>query len=283
MERWSDLLGRIDRRILYVGLVVITLLPLVFHWSLPLYPSPHAIRFYQTVESLPTDRLVVVSTDWGPSTLAENRPQSVATFRHLVRRGIKFAIADIGTPNGARLGEQAAEEAIQAEGKQDEFKYGTHFVNFGYKVGEDPWVNAFSRDIPGAIGASDYQNRPLASMPVMNGVQSFGKDVSALVVITASNSIDPYLGFVGPKGSKILMGSTAVMAPTYYGYLDSGQMSGLLTGMKGATEYEQLLKYKGLGSDLIAGQSFAHVYLIFLIVLGNLAVLLQRLAVRRAH
>ena len=67
MERWSDLLGRIDRRILYVGLVVITLLPLVFHWSLPLYPSPHAIRFYQTVESLPTDKLVVVSTDWGPS------------------------------------------------------------------------------------------------------------------------------------------------------------------------------------------------------------------------
>src|SRR5262249_55912572 len=152
------------------------------------------------------------------------------------------------------------------------------FVNFGYKVGSDPWVASFARNIPGAVGL-DWKGRALSSMPGMKGVRAFGPEGggSLLVVLTASDSITPYIGFVGPTRAKIAAGSDAVMAPDQYGLLDSGQLSGLLTGMKGAAEYELLLSQQapsaGLGTWLIPGQSFAHLYLIFLIVLGNLGLL----------
>jgi hypothetical protein len=279
---WADRLARIDRRFLYLGLVVATLLPLVFRWRLPIYPSRYAVTFYQAVENCPTDGLVVVSTDWGASTLAENRPQSVAVFRHLLRRGIRFAIANIGTPPASRLGQQAAEDAIRLEGLQGKVRYGEQFVNFGYKFNEDAWMNSFARNIIGAV-SRDWKGTPLREMPVMRGVEAFGKGVPLLVVITPSNSIDNYIGFMGPTGVKIALGCTAVMAPDQYGLLDSGQLAGLLTGMKGAAEYEALLNLPYEGTWLMPGQSFAHVYIILLILIGNLGMFLGRLAERRAR
>ena len=53
--------------------------------------------------------------------------------------------------------------------------------------------------------------------------------------------------------------------------LDSGQLDGMLTGMKGAAEYEQLTGATGLALPAMAGQSFAHLYIFVLIVLGNIA------------
>ena len=63
------------------------------------------------------------------------------------------------------------------------------------------------------------------------------------------------------------------MAPEQYPYLDSGQLSGLLTGMKGAAEYEKITGLTGAGSAAMGGQSFAHLSILILIVLGNLSVL----------
>jgi hypothetical protein len=63
------------------------------------------------------------------------------------------------------------------------------------------------------------------------------------------------------------------MAPLAYPYLDSGQLVGMLTGMRGAAEYEQLLGYQDVGSWAMAGQSFAHAFILVLIVLGNVATL----------
>jgi len=277
MEALARILGRIDRRLLYLGLVAITLLPLVFRWRLPLYSSRPAQMFYDELEAAPTDRIVVVSCDWDASTFAENRPQTVAVFRHLLRRDVRFAIANIGAPNGAQLAQAALDEAVRLEGRGT---YGVDFVNFGYKVDEDAWVNSFARNIPGAVGL-DWQGRRLQEMPVMRGVRRFGPDVSTLVVISASDTIRKYVGFMGPTGTKIIVAVTAVMAPDEYGLLDSGQIGGLLTGMKGAAEYEQLLRLPAAGTQMMPGQSFAHVYIVFLIVVGNLSVLFGRLAARR--
>ena len=75
--------------------------------------------------------------------------------------------------------------------------------------------------------------------------------------------------------------STAVMAPEQYPFLDSGQLSGMLTGMKGAAEYEQLIEAPGLGMPAMAGQSAAHLYIFLLIVLGNLSLIVGWLQRRR--
>ena len=51
-NRLQTLLGRLDRRVVYLGLFVLTLLPLVGGWSLPLYVTEPPQRLYAAAEQL---------------------------------------------------------------------------------------------------------------------------------------------------------------------------------------------------------------------------------------
>jgi hypothetical protein len=279
----EQVIGRIDRRLVYLGLFLITLAPLVGKWSLRLYPTPPAQALVDTINGLPTDRLVFISSNWDAGTQAENRPQLVAVTRHLIRRGVKFAVISIGSANAPQLADTAIKEAIVREGAQDRWQYGRDWVNLGYKIANDPWLRSFSREIPSAV-KEDWKGTPLAQIPVMQGVTRFGPDgqVSAMLDFTGSATVDSWYQYLSPTKAIIGLGCTAVMAPEQYPYLDSGQLSGLLTGMKGAAEYEQLTGAKGQGMPAMAGQSFAHLYIFLLILLGNLSVLLGWLERRRA-
>ena len=71
----------------------------------------------------------------------------------------------------------------------------------------------------------------------------------------------------------LILACTGVMAPEAYPFLDSGQLVGMLTGMRGAAEYEILLHSPGFGVTAMAGQSAAHLFILALIALGNLPIL----------
>lgn len=277
----EQLLGRIDRRLIYLGLFLITLAPLVGKWSLPLYVSRPPQLLYQALEELPTDKLVVIASNWDAGSQAETRPQLIALVRHLIRRDVSFAIICTAYPTSPQLANTAVEEAIRLEKATDRWTYGTRWVNLGFKLPDDPWLRSFSSSITGAVKV-DVRNTPLAEIPVLRGVNRFGPDgqVSMLIDITGSNTIDKWYEFLGPTKVKIGLACTAVMAPEQYPFLDSGQLSGLLTGMKGAAEYEQLLQAPGFAMPAMAGQSFAHLYIILLILIGNIAVLAGRTRTR---
>lgn len=281
-NRLEEVLGRLDRRIVYLGLPLLTLLPLVFRWSLPLYVTEPARKLYAAIEALPQDKLVIVSSDWDAGTQAESRPQMIAIIRHLIRRNIKFALISISYPTSPQLGQDAVERAIRLEGAETRYVYGRDWVNFGYRVLDEPWLRSFASDIASAV-KTDWNSKPLSEIPLVSGVRKFGPtgQVSMLIDVTGSTTIEPYYQFLTPTGVKIGLGCTAVMAPEQYPFLDSGQLSGLLTGMKGGAEYEQLLKAPGSGTPAMAGQSFAHLYILILILLGNLSVLIGWFSRRR--
>ena len=65
-------------------------------------------------------------------------------------------------------------------------------------------------------------------------------------------------------------GVTAVSAPKYYAFVGSGQLVGLLGGMKGAAEYEILLNEKDDAVKGMSAQSLVHLLIIALVILGNL-------------
>lgn len=271
----EQLVGRIDRRIVYLGLFILTLAPLVGRWSLPLYVTDPPRMLYRTIEALPTDKLVFISSDWDAGSQAECQPQLVAIARHLIRRNLNFAIISIGYPTSPQLAQAAVQRAIDLEGARDRWKYGEQWVNLGYRINEDAWLRSFTTSIPQAVTA-DMTNTPVAAIPVLRGVEHFGPEgeVSMMIDITGSDTNEKWYQFLGPTRVQIGLGCTAVMAPKQYPYLDSGQLSGLLTGMKGAAEYELLINAPGQGMPAMAGQSFAHLYIFILIALGNLSVLL---------
>jgi hypothetical protein len=278
----EQIIGRIDRRLVYLGLVLVTLAPLVGKWSLRLYPTAPAQALVDTINELPQNKIVFITSNWDAGTQAENRPQMVAVIRHLIRRGIRFAIISIGSPNSPQLADDATKDAIAKEGAEGRWQYGREWVNLGYKIADDPWLRSFSRDVGPAV-KEDWKGTALADIPLMRDVSKFGPagQISMLIDFTGSDTISAWYQYISPTKAKIGLGCTAVMAPDQYPYLDSGQLSGLLTGMKGAAEYEQLVGAKGQGMPAMAGQSFAHLYILVLIVLGNLSVLLGWLERRR--
>ena len=277
----EGLLGRIDRRLVYLGLFLVTLAPLVGKWSLPLYVSDPPKRLAMTIDSLPPDKLVLITSNWDAGSQAETRPQMVAIARHLIRRSQRFAIICTAYPTSPQLANDAIADAVRLEAAEARWKYGEQWVNLGFKLPDDPWFRSFSSSIPGAV-REDLRGTRLEDIPLMRGVRRFGPDgqISMVIDITGSNTIEKWYEFLGPTKVKIGLGCTAVMAPEQYPFLDSGQLSGLLTGMKGAAEYEQLIGAPGFAMPAMAGQSFAHLYIVVLIFLGNLAVLAGRLGRR---
>ncbi|MFN3649872.1 MAG: hypothetical protein ACK47B_09835 [Armatimonadota bacterium] len=279
---WEDRIGRIDRRLVYCGLFLFTLIPLLLGVQLPLYVTRPTIMLWETIEALPQDRLVLISSNWDAGTQAETGPQLVAIARHLIRRNLRFAIFSIGYPTSPQLAQTAVEQAILLEGARDTWVYGEDWINMGYKQPELPWLRAFAADIRSGY-TTDWKGVPLDSFALMQGVRRFGPrgQISALVEVTGSETVDRWYEFLSPTGVKLVLGCTAVMAPEQYPYLDSGQLNGLLTGMKGAAEYEQLIGAPGTGLVLMTGQSFAHLYIVLLIALGNAALIAGRLERRR--
>jgi hypothetical protein len=276
---WQERVSAIDRRIIYVLLFLTTMAPLVFGWHLPMFVTDDARELYAVVEALPRNRIVVLSCNWEAGTQAESRPQTVALARHLLRRRIPFAILSINYPTSPQLADDAVQQAIREEGHG---KYGVDYCNFGYKVGTTPWLQAVARNLTTTI-SNDWKGRPLGELPMMRGVETFQQNVSLLIDITGSATVTEWIPFVHTPPTSVPIGyaCTAVMAPEAYPLLDSGQLVGMLTGMRGAAEYELLNGSPGFGVTAMAGQSFAHLFILGLIALGNLPILAGLLARRR--
>jgi len=264
----------IDRRILYVLLAISVSLPFLVAAPVPqAAQSPQTQGFYKTIEDLAADpqrrnKLVILSTNFSASTAAENRTQTETMMRHLMRRRIRFAIFSFD-PQGRLLAQQTAERLQGRYG----YVYGRDYVNWGFRpVGA--FVNivkAMVRDIPGAIG-TDHRGTKLAELSAMKGVRGVD-DIGAVIEISGSNSLPIWLQFFQRTGKTpvpTLFACTAVMAPEAFPFLKSGQLQGMLVGLKGAIEYEGLLGERGFATKASASLSYSHFLIVALIVLGNI-------------
>jgi len=276
VETLERLLGRIDRRLVYLGLVIFTLVPLVEQWNLPTPSSQPVESLYEAIEKVPPDKIAMLGIDWDAGTQPESRPQMLAITRHLVRRGVKFGMISVGYPQSPQLSQDVVEEAIAAEKKLNpalDFRYGRDFVNLGYKALTRAWLLSFVQDTLGTVRA-DWKNEPLSGT-MMSGVTRWGAggQVDLFIDLTGSTTLEEWRPLLYPKGVHVGAAVTAVMAPEQYPFLANRQLVGMLTGLKGAAEYEQLMKYPGVASRQMVGQSFAHIYILLLLAMGNLAVI----------
>ena len=76
-----------------------------------------------------------------------------------------------------------------------------------------------------------------------------------------------------PQPIPASIATTSVMAPDLVPFVGSGQMIGLVAGMSGAAQFEQLVGVVGGGSQGMDAQSFAHLLIIAAIILANIAYL----------
>lgn len=270
-----DRLQTIDRRIIYAILLVVILIPLFFPITLPTYPSKQSQDFYDTVEQVAKEspnKLVIIDGQWSPSTRGENQWQAQAIVTHLMARHLHFAILSFDTQNNTVTQTQIVEPLARKFG----YVYGRDYVNWGFRPvpSFQPILKGLVTDIPHTI-KKDYKGTPLDQIPVMKGIKTRA-DIGAVVEITPSATAEYWLGlFEQNNNPPFLFAPTAVMAPTYYPYLDTGQMAGMLTGIKGAGDYEgllinaKLLDKPSFGSGAAGALSLVYALIILLIILGN--------------
>ena len=263
-------LQTVDRRFLYAMLLFVVAAPFFFTVKLPVNISSQTQKFYDAVEELPAESFVLFSADFGAGTAGESKPQAEAVMRHLMKKKLRIAIIAF-EPQGKALGQKMAEDLGKEFGRVE----GTHWCNFGYKTDSENYLKGFVQDIQTTV-STDIHGKPLRELPVMQGVQS-GKDIKFLIDIAPSGIYETYIKFVqGPYKIPMGLAATAVMAPEAFNRIDSGQLVGLLGGLQGAMEYEKLNGKPGKATRAGVSSSMAHLLIIAFIILGNVAMILER-------
>lgn len=262
-------LQNIDRRILYLLVALVIIIPLVRKPA----KHPHTIfkevqNAYDTVQAVPNDKLVIMSSYFDAGTVAENGPQVEAMMRHLFRKGTKFATIT-WDPVGAELVSKIGKKISKQMGK----KYGYDWVDLGYNPGPVyVIISGMAKDFPKVIKQDKYGTQ-LSDIPATKNVKS-AKQIGAVIETTASGTVPTWIAYFNmPNNIPLVYCPTAVMAAEAYPYLDSGQLNGMLNGVIGAAQYETLL---GMGNKptYASAASWAlstvHIFIIVLLVIGNI-------------
>ena len=118
---------------------------------------------------------------------------------------------------------------------------------------------------------SDYgEGKPPRVSPVLDGVNSL-KDVTYAISLGAGNPGVEAWYVYGKDKYKFELGGgcTGVIAPGLYPLLRSGQINGLIGGLRGAAEYESLIGQKGRAVAGMDAQSATHLAIIVLVAICN--------------
>ncbi len=268
-------LGRLDRRVIFVIIALSVILPMIFKIKLATRPSPIVERIYEKVESLPPRSRVLLTYDYGPSTIPENRPMSHAVLRHLMARDHQVYLLTIWA-TGPDMITRSIEDVIKADFPDK--VYGTDYVDLGYKAGNQGVINSTVANFK-TLFTGDFAGTPINQIAMMQDVETLA-DFDLIVAIGSGfPGVKEWVQFGGDRANvPVAGGVTAVEAPLLYPYYPR-QLLGLMGGLQGAAEYEAALvqgypQYKATSEVAIGKmgpQTVAHLVILAFIVIGNAA------------
>ncbi|MEI6503826.1 MAG: hypothetical protein WCP21_22675, partial [Armatimonadota bacterium] len=127
-----------------------------------------------------------------------------------------------------------------------------------------------------SVYPTDTKGTPLATLPVMKGVTNFDQ-VAIMIDLATGSTPGAWIAFAHQRYHvKMAVGITAVMATDFYIYYQTGQIVGILNGMRGAAEYENLIGHEDTGTLGMSAQSVAHLVIILFVLLGNIGYFASR-------
>jgi hypothetical protein len=298
-----DRIQSLDRRWIYLMVALAITVPLLIVFDSMTYTTEQSENIYQLIDSYSgrEDRAILINFMHDASTMPELFPMEVAILRHAFLRDVKvFTICF--TPTAAPLVDFAINTV------KEEFPHivsGEHYINIGYKPAALylPIVLGLGDDIAEAV-ETDSEGRRVENLPMMDGLKNYNE--LNLVIETSGSSFGAiWYTYARPRfGVNVAAGITAVMAADAYPQLQTGQLIGILAGLKGAAEYEKMVdlfaaqdrpfsrdkartqhmsitdetipyKFKTARVGMNA-QSIAHVLIIVFIILGNIGYFVEK-------
>jgi len=150
-------------------------------------------------------------------------------------------------------------------------EYGEDYVHLGYKAGGLVVIDSLGSSLKKTF-PTDKDGVPLKDLPLMRHVNKLD-DFSMAVSLSAGDpGLRHWVMVASDKfGLPVAGGCTAVSAPQFFAYYNSGQMLGLMGGLRGAAEYENLIDEMGTASAGMSAQTVAHLMIIVFIIIGNIS------------
>jgi hypothetical protein len=273
---FTERMLKIDRRIIFLMIGLCTLLPLLYPVGLPIRISPEVRGVYDYIDSLPEGSMFLMSMDFDPASKPELQPQAIAILRHAFRKNLRVIGMTLWV-TGTGLADQIISQVAKETGKEN----GKDYVFLGWSPGGSAVIINMGQDLTGTFPA-DYNGRPTKTLPVLDGVHSL-RDVAYAISLGAGNpGVEAWYVFGKDKYKFELGGGcTGVMAPGLYPLLRSGQINGLIGGLRGAAEYESLIGQKGRAVAGMDAQSATHMAIVVLVIMCNLFYLSLRRTARQ--
>ncbi len=296
-------LQALDRRWIYLLLAVALTTPLLLVFDSKTYTTEPTENVYQLIDSYAgrNDRAILMNFYHDASTMPELFPMEVAILRHAFLRKVKvFTICF--TPTAAPLVDYAINTVKE---EFPDIQSGVHYVNIGYKPAALylPIVLGMGDDIAEAV-ETDSEGRQVASLPMMEGIKNYN-EMNLVIETSGSSQGAMWYTYARPRfGVNVAVGITAVMAADAYPFMQTGQLIGILAGLKGAAEYEKMVdlfaerdrpfsrevarethisitddsvpyKFKTARVGMNA-QTVAHILIILFIIIGNLGYFIEK-------
>jgi hypothetical protein len=270
-----DWITTIKREIIYTIIGLVVIIPLLLGIKEKVQISPAVESAYKAIESLESEDVILISIDYDPASMPELQPMLKAILRHAFRKDIKV-IMMVFWPLGLPIGTEGLEEVAV----EFEKVYGEDYINLGYRPGDRAVMIDMGREIRNFFNM-DVGGIPIDSYPMMRDIHNYN-DIALIVGLEAGRWGEYWIQYVGSRfKQRIVLGVTGVMAAETYPYLQSGQLEGLIGGLKGAAEYETLIETPGFGLTGMAAQSWAHIAISVFIIIGNIGYFMGRRRERR--
>ena len=115
----------------------------------------------------------------------------------------------------------------------------------------------------------DYLGNATSEIELLSKVHNYD-NVTAVISLADGSLTTHWIEYGNEKyGVHVAAAVAASMLTTYDPYISSGQLKAMVGGLRGAAEYENLLGIGGSGGRSMLAQSSAHLYIILLIIIGN--------------
>lgn len=283
--KFIKFLTRIDRRIVYLILALAVILPLVFPRAEKVTPMRPVARLFEAIDTIPEEKGLILDVGYAPQIKAECEPMAVAILRHAFKNRTKVLIVSLYVQMiglAQRVLTQVTDEFNSvAVSRADSIIYGRDYVFLGWQPPPIIPMLGMGESITAVYPVDNYGNQT-DTLEIMEDIRSYN-NIGILVTLSGSRIPISWVAYAQNRfGVQVGVGCTAVSAADFYPYFQTGQFSGLMVGMKGAAEYEELVySEKGVAGRRIASEAvlpltFSHIVIIVFIIIGNIGYFLER-------
>jgi len=282
MRALLNRLAALDRRFVFLGVLVLAVAPFFLKAGIRVESTRYTDLIWEQMEGLksvddPGFKPLLLSADYDPGTVAELGPMAKAVLRHVFEKDSGVIVLTFLPTGGALVQDVILEIAKEYEHKG--VREGRNYAYLGFATPPGVIMQSIGREIRDNFQV-DYAGKPIDKMPIFKNVHTY-KDIHLVVDLAGSNMPGTWIGnAVARYDANFAMGVTAVMAADNTPYIPK-QAKGMISGLRGAAEYEQLLQDK-YGIELedaswgMDSLSVTHLFILLLIVVGNLGYFLGR-------